>query len=139
MQSYSDSDNHSQSLAHESEPSTAPSLEETFSITREDAKILDDYLDEFQEGDADVRSAVVVTAMGEIALLQDEEAPFNKVDASRVSLHVADLMNSQIHISHRKLGSGFIITILNQRDSMSSLLAGGPPEIHSTTCVGMKS
>jgi hypothetical protein len=48
-------------------------------------KILEEYVNEFQEGDADLRNMIIANAMAELSALQPELDPFDKIDASKVS------------------------------------------------------
>jgi hypothetical protein len=60
-------------------------MADVFSITREDAKILEEYVEEFQEGDTDLRNTVIANAMAELSALRPETVSFNKIEASKVS------------------------------------------------------
>ena len=66
-------------------PLTAPLRSELFTITREDAQILEGYVEEFEDADADLRATLVRNIMAELLVLQSEDVPFNKIDASKVS------------------------------------------------------
>jgi hypothetical protein len=46
-----------------------PPLASVFTITREDAQILSEYLDEFQEGDIDHRTTILANAMAALVVL----------------------------------------------------------------------
>jgi hypothetical protein len=82
------SDYGSQSPSQESDsyPSPVPPLVEVFTISREDTKILEEYLEDFQEGDSDLRNTIVANAMAELSGLRPETEPFNKIEASKVSM-----------------------------------------------------
>ena len=41
-------------------------MAEAFAITWEDARILEEYVEEFQEGDADLRSRIIANVMAEL-------------------------------------------------------------------------
>jgi hypothetical protein len=60
---------------------------EAFYITREDAKILEEYIEQFEEGDNDLRTTIVANAMAELSGLHPETEPFDKIEASKVSGH----------------------------------------------------
>jgi hypothetical protein len=109
-----------------------------FSITREDAKILGEYLDEFEDGDSDLRNTIVTNAMAVLSGRHPEIESFDKIEASKVSSDII-IRSIKANTLFRKFESGFIITILSQSDSTSSSPTGSPPGIHFTTCVGMKS
>jgi hypothetical protein len=84
-------DNESNSSSEESEgcaPLTVPPTVETFSITQEDATILAEHLEEFENGDADVRTTIVANVMAELWLLRPETLPFDKIEASKVLVHI---------------------------------------------------
>ena len=82
------SDNDSQSPSQTSDASPPPisPMADVFSITRADAKILEEYVEEFQEGDADLRNTIIANAMAELSALRPEKVSFNKIEASKVSL-----------------------------------------------------
>ncbi len=66
-----------------------PPLPGGFSITREDAQILSEYVDEFQEGDANHRANIIANAMAALIVLRPDAEPFNKGEASKVkSAHI---------------------------------------------------
>jgi hypothetical protein len=83
------SDDGSQSPSQESgvSPSPVPPMVEAFYITREDAKILEEYIEQFEEGDNDLRTTIVANAMAELSGLCPETEPFDKIEASKVSGH----------------------------------------------------
>jgi hypothetical protein len=56
-----------------------------FTITREDAKILEKYVEEFEEADGDLQSELIRTIMAELRKLQSVDTPFDKLDANKVS------------------------------------------------------
>jgi len=41
-------------------------MAEAFAITWEDARILEEYVEEFQEGDADLRCRIIANVMAEL-------------------------------------------------------------------------
>jgi hypothetical protein len=83
------SDDGSQSLPRSQvHPSPVPPMVEAFSITREDAKILEEYVEEFEEGDNDLRNTIVANAMAELSGLCPETEPFDKIEASKVSIYL---------------------------------------------------
>jgi hypothetical protein len=120
-------------------PQTVPPVTEVFDITREDAHILEEYVEEFQEGDADLRNTIIANVMAELCALRPETFPFNKMEASKVPFHNIPSEANKANILFRRLESGSIITILSLCENMSNLLASGPLAIHSTTCVVTKS
>ncbi|KAI9450962.1 hypothetical protein BJY52DRAFT_1226902 [Lactarius psammicola] len=84
------SDNGSQSVSGGSQlsstaPATAPAhpIDDVFEITQEDASILEEYIEEFKEGDADTRSRIIANVMAELYALRDGTVSFNKKDADR--------------------------------------------------------
>jgi hypothetical protein len=81
------SDTNSQSLSptSDSSPPPIPPTADIFSITREDAKLLEEYVEEFQGGDADLRNTIIANAMAELSALRPKTASFNKIEASKVS------------------------------------------------------
>ncbi|KAI9429105.1 hypothetical protein BJY52DRAFT_1232657 [Lactarius psammicola] len=66
-------------------PATAPAhpIDDVFEITQEDASILEEYIEEFKEGDADTRSRIIANVMAELYALRDGTVSFNKKDADR--------------------------------------------------------
>ncbi|KAI9435888.1 hypothetical protein BJY52DRAFT_1197379 [Lactarius psammicola] len=85
-----ESDNGSQSVSGGSQlsstaPATAPAhpIDDVFEITQEDASILEEYIEEFKEGDADTRSRIIANVMAELYALRDGTVSFNKKDADR--------------------------------------------------------
>jgi hypothetical protein len=133
------SDNGSQSPSQESGTSVSPvpPMVEVFAITREDATILKEYVEEFQEGDADLRNTIIANAMAELSALCPELEPFDKAEASKVS-HIKMLGVQRADIPFRRLESGFIITTPNWSDSILNSPTSGLHEIPSSTCVGTK-
>ncbi|KAI9437877.1 hypothetical protein BJY52DRAFT_1229989 [Lactarius psammicola] len=84
------SDNGSQSVSGGSQlsstaPATAPAhpIDDVFEITQEDASILEEYIEEFKEGDADTHSRIIANVMAELYALRDGIVSFNKKDADR--------------------------------------------------------
>jgi hypothetical protein len=85
------SDNSSPSPSHESPLSIAPNvppIPEGFSITREDAICLAEYLEDFQEGDTDLRNTIIANVMAQLCVLRPDKELFNKVEASKVTVHM---------------------------------------------------
>jgi hypothetical protein len=66
-------------------PLTVPLRLELFTITREDAQILEGYVEEFEDADADLWATLVRNIMAELLVLWSEDVPFDKIDASKVS------------------------------------------------------
>jgi hypothetical protein len=75
-------------------PPDAPSTVDAFIITQNDARALEKYVEEFQDGNADVRSRVVAAAMADLYMLRPETSPFNKAEANKVRLHLNDIRRS---------------------------------------------
>ncbi|KAN0141562.1 hypothetical protein V8E53_000024 [Lactarius tabidus] len=78
----------SDSATSESSPSH-PSIEheyshpgDIFSLTREDKELLSEYLEEFGEGDVEMRSTIIENSMAELVMLRPAGTPFNKEQAS---------------------------------------------------------
>jgi hypothetical protein len=69
-------------------PTLAPAVE-SFSFTKDDANILREYLDDFKDGDVDLRRTIIANAMAEIAMLRPDDEPFDKADVTTVAIHVA--------------------------------------------------
>ena len=63
-----------------------PPLLEVFSLSAEDVDALKEYLDEFQEADADRRNTIIANAMADIVTIRPAGETFNKLDASTVRL-----------------------------------------------------
>jgi hypothetical protein len=87
------SDHASPSPSGESEISSPPIVPhvaemDTFTITRDDATILEEYVDEFQEGDADLRNTIIANVMAELCALRPEALPFNKIEATKVCFYL---------------------------------------------------
>jgi hypothetical protein len=120
-------------------PPNAPLGLKEFVLSREDAVILQEYVDEFQEGDADVRNTVIAAAMAELCSVRPPTDRFNKVEVSKVDFQGINILGTLTNISPRRLESGFTITTLSLSDNMSSSPASGPLETHSIICAGMKS
>ena len=59
-----------------------------FSISSEDAEILEEYIEEFQDADSELRTRIVANAMTQLAMLRPEDEPFDKVIANKVSLYL---------------------------------------------------
>jgi hypothetical protein len=55
-----------------------------FTITPQDTVILQQYLDEFQEADTNLRSKIIEKAMAELYQLRPVNTPFDKKEASKV-------------------------------------------------------
>lgn len=88
------SDDGSPSPSQQSEaslPLIAVPIVEGFSISREDALRLEEYVEEFQSGDTDVRTKIVAAAMAELCALRPASAPFNKAEASKVGPHLNNI------------------------------------------------
>lgn len=135
------SDNGATSPSGESQrdsPPSAPQMADVFTITQEDATIMHEYLGEYDDGNTDLRHTIVANVMAILCDLRPETSPFNKIEASRVPLHIIPLSN-KANIFFRKSESGFKITLLSLSANMSNLCAGGPLGPHSTICVGTKS
>jgi hypothetical protein len=55
-----------------------------FTLTREGTALLSEYIEEYQEGDGEMRTTIVANAMAELVLLRPPGSPFNKDEASKV-------------------------------------------------------
>jgi hypothetical protein len=86
-----------ESDTNSSSPSPSPPIPEhvdplptgLFTITREDSKILSEYLKEFEEGDGDMRTKIVANAMAALVMHRPAGEPFDKGEASKVrSSHI---------------------------------------------------
>jgi hypothetical protein len=86
MQSSSDSQSSSEASGTPLPSPTlqVPSMNDEFSIDSDGAKILQEYLDDFQDGDTELRATIVANAMAELYDLRPEDAPFDKTKASQV-------------------------------------------------------
>ena len=94
MQSPSDSQSLSQTSGTPPPSPALPSMDGEFTINSDEAKILQEYLDDFQDGDTELRAKIVANAMAELYDLRPEDAPFDKTKASQVcypldALHVS--------------------------------------------------
>ena len=77
----------SDSLSRESDHSQShndQALNVGFTITPQDSGILQEYLEEFQAADTDVRTRIVEKVMAELYLLRPANTPFDKKEASKV-------------------------------------------------------
>ena len=120
-------------------PSDAPAVANTFVITREDAIILKEFVEEFQGGNTDVRTTIIAAAMAELRKVRPATTPFNKVEASKVSIRLYEIIwDSPADIPSRRLESGSTIITLNRTDNTSNSPTNGPLEIHSIRCATMK-
>jgi hypothetical protein len=138
MQSNYGSPSPSQQSEEPFPPNALPSSKE-FVISREDANMLQEYVDAFQEGDADVRNTIIAAAMAELYSLHPPTVHFNKVEVSKVDFQCINILGTLANISSRRSESGFTIITLSLSDSMSNSPASGPLETHSIICAGMKS
>ncbi|KAN0136039.1 hypothetical protein V8E53_006200 [Lactarius tabidus] len=59
------------------------SKEDAFLITRKDSEILSEFLDEFQDGDGEIRTKIIANAMAAVFLARPDGDPFNKSEASK--------------------------------------------------------
>ena len=57
---------------------------ETFILTKDDIDVLKEYVNEFQEGNANHRTSIIANAMVDIAVICPLGEAINKLDASRV-------------------------------------------------------
>ena len=55
-----------------------------FLFTRKDAELLSEYLDDFQDGNAEVQAKIIENAMADLAVDRPDEEPFNKAEVSKV-------------------------------------------------------
>ncbi len=72
-------------------PPTILPVGDVFAITQQDASILEEYIDDFQEGNADVQNTIIANVMAELSGLHPETFAFNKVEASKVFLYIVML------------------------------------------------
>ncbi|KAI9446937.1 hypothetical protein BJY52DRAFT_1228587 [Lactarius psammicola] len=114
------SDNSSQSVSGGSQlsstaPATAPAhpIDDVFEITQEDASILEEYIKEFKEGDADTHSRIIANVMAELYALRDGTVSFNKKDADRVLLLISNEGALKLMVHNRGLENGFTTAILH--------------------------
>jgi hypothetical protein len=77
--------------SEESLPPNALPTGEAFVISPKDATILEEFIEEFKGGDEVVRSTIIATAMGQLCALRPPTVPFNKIEASRVCVHVNNI------------------------------------------------
>jgi hypothetical protein len=82
MESYTSTSTPPQS--HSSSEHIEPSAPQGFKITGEDAELLKEYLDDFQDGKADVRTKIIENAMADLVAIRPDNEPFNKGEASKV-------------------------------------------------------
>ncbi|KAN0138127.1 hypothetical protein V8E53_004016 [Lactarius tabidus] len=61
---------------------TTPPLTDAFLITRKDSEILSEFLDEFQDGDGEIRNKIITNVMAAVFLARPDGDPFNKSEAS---------------------------------------------------------
>jgi hypothetical protein len=61
-----------------------PPPSEVFVITKKDAEILSEYVDEFQDGNAEIRSKIIANAMAAMVMLRPPGEPFEKGEVSKV-------------------------------------------------------
>ena len=136
------SDNGSQPPSRQPQVSSSPtstSKPAVFSINEDDAAVLRELLDKFQEADADVRNTIVVAAMAELCALRPATEPFDKLAASAVCVHMIAFSCTLTNTLCRKLESGFSITTHNRRENMSNSPASGPLGVHTFICAAMRS
>jgi hypothetical protein len=76
-------------------PSTAANVHVRFSISREDADILRQYLDEFQNSETGGRAAIIQRAMAEVYQRYPPNPLFDKLEAGEV-LHFS--FRHQMHL-----------------------------------------
>ena len=122
-------------------PATAPAhpIDDVFEITQEDASILEEYIEEFKEGDADTRSRIIANVMAELYALRDGTVSFNKKDADRVNFLISNGGALKLMVHNRGLENGFTTAILHLNGNTLNSPANGPPEIPFTTYIEMKS
>jgi hypothetical protein len=75
--------------SHSGESDVSPTHDEQatnthFVITPQDADILQQYLEEFQEADTSLRNKIIERAMAALYQLRPANTPFNKKEASKV-------------------------------------------------------
>ena len=124
------------SSPHSSARSDSPLLD-IFTLTRDDVEALREYVDEFQEANAERRSAIIQNAMADIMEVRHGDR-FNKVDASKVRFIFHVMPSGILIFHHRKYGNGIIIIMLDLSDSMSSSSDDGPHATRIIICVEMR-
>jgi hypothetical protein len=67
---------------------STPPVAEGFTLTGEDTQILQEYLDQFQNGNIEDRTRIVANAMAELAVLRPDGVLFDKVLASKVGSYI---------------------------------------------------
>ena len=78
-----------------------------FSITPQDARLLQIHLEEFEEGDKADRTQLIDRMMGELFLSRPRNASFDKIDAKTVSsFHVYQIV---LRISHALENSKMVL------------------------------
>lgn len=95
----------SSSPASSKHPNIPPT--DGFTITREDAKILSEYVEEFQDGDADMRTTIIANAMAELAVLREDGESFNKSVASKVRYAHIVLWTGRNNVRPQKIRKWF--------------------------------
>ena len=70
--------------SHHSSGHGDPPLLDVFTLTTDDINALQEYVDEFQDADAEQRSKIIANAMADIVEIRPPDDTFNKVDASKV-------------------------------------------------------
>jgi len=127
--SVSTSDGSSDSSQHSGSKREQP-VKSGFSITPQDRVVLQECLEEFQQGDTDDRPRIIERAMAKLYLLRPVNTPFDKKDARKVCLGYADMWISLIPDS-RKFRNGFITALSAPGVNTSNSPANGPPAMHS--------
>jgi hypothetical protein len=126
--------------SHPSSPHVDHPPASVFTLTREDTALLSEYIEEFQEGDADMRSTIVANAMAELVLLRPPGSPFNKDEASKVgvTLLIFVYLNNELLHAHRKSANGFTTITIGLKNNTLNSSDDGLPGMRFTTCVVTK-
>jgi hypothetical protein len=110
-----------------------------FTITPQDAQILEYYIEEFNGGDISSRTALYDKIMGELYRLRPVNTPFDKKDA-RVVWHSYSMVQSAcvLILCYRKYKSGSIIASFTPGVHTSSLPASGRVGMPSINSIVMR-
>ena len=80
----SDTSSSADSHPHLLSDHVASPVPQGFLFTRKDVELLSEYLDDFQDSDAEVWAKIIENAMADLAVDQPDEEPFNKAEVSKV-------------------------------------------------------
>jgi hypothetical protein len=111
-----------------------------YSISVDDAEILLEHLEEFENARKRDRAKIIERAMGEICQRYINVGSFDKRDAKKV--WQISLIFTTYHVlirQYRRSLHGFIANTMALSVSTSSSLANGPPEVLLFKCFAMRS